>query len=140
MYDLGRVRRLFWAPTGTEAAELLLAAWLIVRGVGVLLWNGLSGAGASPMYCYALHLAPEWVWGALPLVVGVAWAWALFCCHDARRVVALAAVWYFVAWSALLAVGRPDVSVLAYVGPLLVMAVVASWAWLLHGWTRDGAS
>jgi len=133
------LQRLFLAPTGTESTELLLASWLLVRGVSTLLFDGLSGPGGASMYRYALNLAPEWVWGAIPAVIGALWLGPLLYSGRSRRTVVLVAVQWFMVWAALLVAGCPTVQVLAYVGPLLVMALGAAWAWWVLGWTQRGS-
>jgi hypothetical protein len=129
--------RLLVAPTGSESVAIILSTWLLLRGLSTLAFNGISGPG---MYAYALTLAPEWVWGTIPASIGAAWLASTLRRLRARRAMALAATWWFVAWAALLALGLPDCRVLAFVAPLLVMAAASAWSWLLLGWHTNGGA
>lgn len=129
-----RWRQLHRVPTAPEALGITLAAYAIVRGLGIILFDGLT----SPTYAYALRLAPEWVWGAIPLSLGLWQAWAIArdsCPHQRRAAMAQASWW--LAWVALVIIGRPTVTLVPFVAPWLMSAAACGWIWLLLGWGHD---
>ena len=126
-----RLRRIILSPVAPEPLEMMLALYAIVRGAGILAFDGLT----APTYRYALGLAPEWVWGALPLALGVFQLAALL--HDRyRRAAALVQASWWVAWVALVVLGNPAPTLIPFVAPWLISVVGCGWVWLLRSWDR----
>ena len=130
-----RLRRLTIAPLPTEMIALLLATLAITRGVGVLIFDGVTTDVQA--YCLILELAPLWLWMLVPVALGSTLLYGLVFEHcRARRFALLFLTWYWMLWGVLVVASHPHAEIIPFVSQWLVLALFAGWTYSVDGWVR----
>jgi hypothetical protein len=119
-------------PGPTTMTEVMLILLALGRGLGVLVFDGITTN--VPAYRMALGLASATTWAWVLVALAVFQAVALVCGFKFYRFALLLVFFYWLLWTVLVAASAHSTTVIPLLVPWLGCCLASAWVYLVRAW------
>jgi len=125
-------------PGPTTMAEALLVLIGLLRGVGILLFDGVTPN--TPAFRLALEILPATLWAWVLILLSATLMVAHRKCCRLYRYSLVSIFVYWLLWLGLSLASARSITVLPLLVPWVACCMAAAWIYLVHSWGGDCGS